>query len=238
MAIVNPNVGMNVGNLLRLSEEENQRNQLLQKPSALPSSPLRQLVKTTLLSPLPPGTNRVVGQAGEPIVPTEIETPAGAPGVMGPGLTPANGLPGGGNAPGTPMGGGGSVQSSGVNPPMQSNAQGGVRAAAPAQARSSSAVLGARTVAPTSMGVKQAANVPQANVQVPTGQNQFPSTQAWQAAQTPVQHILGGIGKVGTAVTSALNLPQLVPGGAFKQLQNIMAPVINKLFPNFNWGKG
>lgn len=236
MSIVNPNVGAGIGNLLRSAEERDQQNQLLNKPAALPTSPLRQLVRTTMLSPLSPGSARIVGVNPEPMIPTEVQPSVGMNAAMGQGVAPrapepAGAVPGIAQPSAPTMGGGGAV-------PQGSIAQG-----QPAN------VLGPRAVrpstinaAPSSMGNKWATPLEAMQVQVPAGRSSFPSEQAFQQAQTPTQNILGGIGKVGTAVTSALFGPtnkstQLLPGGAFQQLQNKMAPLLKRLMPNFNKNK-
>jgi hypothetical protein len=234
MAIVNPSIRGGVGSLLREAEEKDQQNQLVQKPSALPTSPFRQLVRTTMLSPVTAGSSRIVGIQPEPNVQAPVQPAQGINTIGGQNYAPRAPEPlaaGVGNP--AVMGGGGGVPGVGQPASVAINSM-----STSPQVRGASVNNPTNMVSPSRMGAPVAPNVPVANIETPGGRGSFASEAAFQKAQTPTQNILGGIGKVGTAVTSALKLPQLLPGGAFQKLQDKMAPTIRKILPNFNWNKG
>ena len=235
-----------LGSLLRKAQEDRQQGPHLIPQSAEAESPIRQQIQGPISAPESVGSEKVVSMKGEmqpiqeggtfapgvggidnpsvvpPIVPPMSSdmapvgpmgsSPMGVPSAMSSGigssLLPSSMKPGGGKSVAQ-----GNVL--GVSSPNYSKAQN--------YSAAGSRATGKLTADP--LGLIQA--------QGKIG----PSDPQFQSAQTPKQNIFGGIGKVGTAITSALGLPQLLPGGAFQKLQDKMAPTIKKWLPNFNKGR-
>ena len=228
-----------LGGLLRLAQQEKETQPHRVPPSAQESSPVRAQVQAPISAPESVGSQKVVALKPELNPSAEIPTPAGAPGVVGPRPDAA--------APGVV---GPTASAPGVNPISGPSAGAPTPRVLGASVSGGSMVGGGlklpSTLLPSALrggsmqlaGRLQANEVPQVTVRGPAGASEFGSKAAFEKAQTPEQNILGGIGKVGTAVTSALRLPQLLPGGAFKKLQDIMAPLKAKgILPNFNYNK-
>ena len=197
-----------------------------------------------MLSPQSPGSARVVGSSPEPVTPSVVQPSTGMNAAMGQPIGPVN-APAGMNAGGQD----GQNNLPVIGPVSNMGSQGVPQQGAPVNAASGAqtpSVLGARAPIQMSsqlggswMGNKTATPTEMMNVSAPAGRTEYPSEQAFQEAQTPIQNALGGIGKYGTAITSKLFGPtntntQLVPGGAFKKLQDLMSPIMQKLIPNFN----
>jgi len=230
MAIVNPETtrgGAGVGTLLRKTrEEEEERLARIGRPQAAPASPLRQLVRTTLLGQLPRGVAPVLRVRPEP----EVVAPAApARGVTpeAPAAPPGQGIIAREPTFARPPAMGAGYATTGVSmaAPRAVERGAAAQAAPPATTQPGGRVMGARarTPAPTTIGSRFQVGTPvgyAAEVKTPVPK----TSPEFEASQTLMQDILGGIGKYGTLVTSALGLPQLYPGGIFAELQRRMAP--------------
>jgi hypothetical protein len=219
-----------LGGLLRLAQEEKQNQPHRIPPSAQTESPVRAQVQAPISAPESVGSEKVVAMKPGLMPGAEIPSPAGLPGGVVSPIVPAAAVPGGVVAPGaaTPgapgVSGGPSIASAGVG-------------SSPTAPKLPTSLLPSAVRTSSQTGRLQVTPVPQVNTAVPVGKSDVGANK-FEQLQTPMQNILGGLGKVGTQITSKLNLPQLMPGGVFKKLQDKMAPTINKLLPNFNWNKG
>ena len=232
-----------LGSLLRKAQEDRQKGAHLIPQSAQAESPIRQQIQGPITAPESVGSEKVVSLKGEmqPIQEGSTMAPGVAgidnPSVVPPIIPPVVSMEGGVPAAVSPQAIASAVQPSGIASSLLPSsmkpgavAQGNVLGASSpnfSAARNYSAA-GSRTTGKLTadpLGLVQA--------QGKIG----PSDPQFQSAQTPKQNIFGGIGKVGTAITSALGLPQLLPGGAFQKLQDKMAPTIKKWLPNFNKGR-
>jgi len=245
MAIVNPSQSKGragAGSRLRNVREEEQEGAVAQRPSAMPGSPLRQLIRGTMLTGLSRGVAPTLRMRPEP----EVAAPSLPPQAMGVGMGAGAppGMVGGAQRPEMTlaqppafMGGGNANVSPGGGQP--SAPQGAPQAqGAPAytsrgqvQGRSTSNQPGSSRVGASHLRADPTTPTPVTYMNRLTKQDP-----GFEEAQTPMQNILGGLGMHGTNITSALGLPQLMPGGFFADLQRRMGPSRkeNTWFPN--WG--
>ncbi len=111
----------NIGTLLRMIQEDQNKNLAALNPSAEPSSPIRGLVQQPLTAPEAPGTSRVVSirPEGTPSVQGEATPSVVAPVAPTPGIAPT--APIAPVAPGvSPMGGGQPYLARAISPSMPS----------------------------------------------------------------------------------------------------------------------
>ena len=238
-----------LGSLLRRAQEERQMGPHLVPASAQEESPFRQQIQGPLAAPESVGSEKVVSLKGEmqPIQEGFGGVTPGIDGVEGPGIVPPV-VP--------PMSPTESFSAEGTDSPVSFGRASSPISSAPSIATSllpSSAkgspvmqgnVLGASTSNKMYGPSKPASGSRQTGKLMATPEDLTwaegkigKSDKGFEKAQTPLQNVLGGIGKVGTDITSKLSLPQLLPGGAFKKLQDVMAPTVKRLIPNWNKGK-
>jgi hypothetical protein len=174
-----PNAGNNIGTLLRLIQEDQNKNIASLPPSADPNSPIRGVVQGPLMSNEAPGSNRVVSVRPEGVT---AQGPEATPGqVVGPTVPVAN--PGVGPSvvgPSTPSMGGG--QSNPVSAPSIGTT---IKASAP----TSQGFIGPQAfIGPTKP----------ANVSTPVSNQSATLNQSTNVGSSRI----GGLG-LGTKITSA-----------------------------------
>jgi hypothetical protein len=244
------NAASALGSLLRKAQEDRQQGPHLIPQSAQEESPIRQQIQGPISAPESVGSEKVVSMKGE-MQPIQ-EGGAFAPGVGGldnPSVVPpivapmADSMAPGGASPmsSSPMGIP-SAMSSGIGSSLLPSSmkpgavsQGNVLGtSSPNYSKAPNfSPAGSRTISRL-----QADPSEMISVSGKTGKDSIYTTpQKWEKAQTPLQNVLGGIGKVGTNITSSLGLPQLMSGGIFKKLQDVMAPTIKTLRANSNKGR-
>lgn len=239
-----------LGSLLRKAQEDRQTGPHLVPQSAQEESPIRQQITGPIAAPESVGSEKVVSMKGEmqPIQEGATQAPINvggnvSPVVVPPVVSPVSGMDGSTPSPVMPSSLASSVTPSGIGSPLLPSSmkgtsvkQGNVLGASTpsySKALNYTPVSGSRQISRL-----QATPGEMIQVSGKTGkENIYTTPQAWEKAQTPVQNVLGGLGKVGTAITSKLGLPQLIPGGAFKKLQDVMAPTIKTLRANWNKGR-
>lgn len=240
-----------LGSLLRKAQEDRQQGPHLIPQSAEAESPIRQQIQGPISAPESVGSEKVVSMKGEmqPIQEGGTFAP-GVGGIDNPSVVPPIVPPMSSDmAPVGPMGSSPMGMPSGLASPLlpSSMKPGGGRSVAQGNTISPQNYSAApnfsigQPLLPTSSKSTGKLMAPAGvwhETEVAKPKESFSSNQEWQAAQTPKQNILGGIGKKGTEITTAIGnvlnkigIPdiQLKPGGAFQQLQNKMAPKVKDL---------
>jgi len=236
-----------LGSLLRKAQEDRQQGPHLIPQSAEAESPIRQQIQGPLSAPESVGSEKVVAMKGEmqPIQEGGTLAPGvgglNNPAVVPPVVPPMAGVEGGASAPVTPSTLASSVTPSGIGSPLLPSSMKGT-SVAQGNVLGTSTPNYSKALNYTPAGSRNTSKLmadPSEMIQVEGKigkENIYTTPEKWEKAQTPLQNILGGIGKVGTNITSSIGLPQLIPGGIFKSIQDKMAPTIKTL--RANWNKG
>ena len=240
-----------LGSLLRKAQEDRQQGPHLIPQSAEAESPIRQQIQGPISAPESVGSEKVVSMKGE-MQPIQeggtfapgvggIDNPSVVPPIvppMSPDMAPVG--PMGASPMGVP-----SAMSAGLASPLlpSSMKPGGSRSVAQGNVLGVSSPNYSKSpnfspVSGSKATMKQMAPAaPWVEKEVAKPKESFGSNKEWQAAQTKTQDILGGIGKVMTDRLTKLSAPQLIPGGIFKKLQDVMAPKVKDIFFKNQKGK-